>query len=69
MGADERCDGHPLGGMVRERGVAGTEVDRVEATGREVGDVRPRLLRSDHEVARRAQGAHERRVEHDARSG
>ena len=40
----------------------GAEVDRVDPTRREVGDVRPRLLRLERQVAGVAQRAHERRV-------
>jgi GTP-binding protein HflX len=51
--------------MVSQRRVAGSEVDRVETPRREVGDVRPRLFRANHEVARSLQGTHRRRVHYD----
>jgi GTPase len=52
--------------MVREGRVAGAEVHGVETTRREVGDVRPRLLRADCEVAGSLECPHRRRVD-DAR--
>ncbi len=65
--------GDALVRMVCQRRVTGAEVDGVEPARREVGDVRPRLLRADLEVARaleRANGggvddARRRRVAHD----
>jgi hypothetical protein len=51
--------------VVSQRGVAGAEVDRVQTARREVGDVRPCLLRADDKIAGALQRAHRRRVHHD----
>ncbi len=50
---------------VGEAGRTGTEVHGIEPTCREVGDVRPRLLRLDVERAGAAEPFDERRVESD----
>ena len=51
---------------VRVARVAGAEVDGVDAVPREVGDVRPRLLRLDLEIARRPELLDEGRLRRHA---
>ncbi len=53
--------------MVCERSAPGAEVDGVDPAGREVGDVRPCLLRTDLQVTRPLQRANGRRVHHSRR--
>ena len=61
----ESVDLDELVAAVRVAGRTRAEVDRVDAARREVGDVRPRLLRLEREVAGVAQRADERRVGDD----
>jgi GTPase len=52
--------------MVRVHRMSGAEVDRIEAAGGEVGDVRPGLLRLDGERPGGPERSYSRRVGHDA---
>ena len=67
VGRYECSDRHALLWVMRERSVARAEVDRVEPSGREVGDVRPRLLRPDLEVAGPLERANGGRVDDTGR--
>ena len=61
VGALQRGDLHVLVALVRLRGVAGAEVDRVEAGRPELRHRRPGLLGRAHEVARGDERVHPRR--------
>ena len=58
----ELADLDPLVDRVGVAGRAGAEVDGIEPARREVGDVRPGLLRLDRELADRAEPLDERRA-------
>src|SRR5438445_2233277 len=67
VGPLELADLYPFVHCVRIPRSTGAEVDRIEAPGRKVGDVRPRLLRLHLEAADGAQLLDERRPRCDVR--